>query len=95
MDTSEILYHHERLNAYECLGCHEMLEVPATAVLRNGQRPERVRDNPENLLRWVELHAKDHKDCAKFKDADKAEQHRAYRGGSLHSITDGIRARVQ
>lgn len=69
-------YHHEAMDAYECLGCGDMLEVPRTAVLRMGQRPEAVRANPENRQIWLEMHELVHGKCHKFSDLEKARQYR-------------------
>lgn len=73
------LYRHERLDAYECLGCGEMLEVPAFAVLKGGAARVRVKNDPENQLMWVQLMELDHEPCGSFKDVVQAESHRKFR----------------
>lgn len=86
------LYHHERLGAVECLGCRELIEIPHCAVLRAGQRPERVRGNPENLLLWLELQELDHEKCLSFNDAEKAlaaRQHRFSLGSQRRTSRSG------
>lgn len=75
------LYHHSEFDAYECMGCGEMLEVPSHATLKvdGVMRKVRVRGQPENMVLWREMHDLDHRDCAKFKDAEKATAHREFR----------------
>ena len=73
------LYLHRRYDAYECLGCGEMIEIPGMAVLKAGQLPQRVNGNPENLLCWREMMELDHAPCVRFTDAAMAEQARMYR----------------
>ena len=79
MASPQVLYHHDQLDYYECLGCHELVEVPYIAVLDQGKQKQPVKANPENRLRWLELMTMDHQDCAAFADARKAKQHREYR----------------
>jgi hypothetical protein len=83
--TLPVLYYHDRWSAYECLGCGEMLEVPSLAFLKIEGKVQRVpvRNNPENLMLWRELHEIDHGQCRDFKDEKKAVQHREYRGLEL------------
>lgn len=78
MEAAE-LYRHDALNAYECLGCGEMIAIPRFAILQAGRRAEPVRDNPENLQLWIEMHTLDHAECAQYKDQKKARQHREFR----------------
>ena len=73
------LYLHRCYDAYECLGCGAMIEIPCVAVLKQGSRPVRVKGNPENLLCWQELMELDHMPCIKFTDSAMAEQARMYR----------------
>jgi hypothetical protein len=73
------LYHHERWGAYECLGCNELIEIPALAVLAAGRLPVRIKTNPENLLIWVEMIELDHAKCSSFKDAKMARDARTFR----------------
>lgn len=83
MDTPpkkpEALYHHERDDYYECLGCGALIEVPRCAVLHGGSAPVLILANPENRMIWLELQTLDHLPCATYQDADKAEQARTYR----------------
>jgi len=73
------LYHHERLGAFECLGCFEMIEIPGFAVVAQGQPPFRIKGDPLNLLLWRELIELDHRPCVQFKDSRMAEQARTHR----------------
>lgn len=78
------LYRYEvmgELRGVECMGCHDVMEVPTFAVLHAGKRPERIRGNPENLLAWLELQELFHEKCNLFSDAEKAEQQREFRHG--------------
>ena len=75
----DVLYHHERDDYYECLGCGALLEVPQVAVLRAGRSPAAVVTNPENRMLWVELQRLDHAPCAKFLDAHQAALARSFR----------------
>lgn len=70
------LYHHERYDCYECMGCAEVLEIPNKAVLKNGQAPEFIRRNPENRLLWLELMEQGHSRCHLFQDMELAKQDR-------------------
>lgn len=81
------LYHHARYDAYECLGCQEMIEIPRRAVLEAGRQAEAVKGNPENMLRWVELMELDHKPCTQFSDSRMAEQAREHRQPVLRTKT--------
>lgn len=72
------LYFHREYDCYECLGCGALIEVPWRAVLKNGQSPVEVKENPENRLLWVELMELDHAPCLRFSDARMAEQARRY-----------------
>ena len=74
-----VLYHYERYDCYECLGCGETLEVPYRAVLKNGQAPVSVKQHPENRLLWLELMTLDHAKCGEYRDAAKAEAARKFR----------------
>lgn len=80
MQTSP-LYHHATMDTFECMGCHEMIEVPRVARLGNGheRRAVRIAGQPENLLIWLEMHELDHAQCHLYEDADKARQAREYR----------------
>jgi hypothetical protein len=60
---------HARANAFECLGCGEMLAF--------GDR--RIWGNPERLAEVKELVVKDHEECWLYQDAEKARQARRYR----------------
>ena len=73
------LYHYVEWAAYECMGCHELIEIPALAVLAAGRLPVRIKTNPENLLIWVEMIEMDHAKCSSFKDAKMAQDARTYR----------------
>lgn len=73
------LYLHEREDFYECMGCHELLEVPFLAVLKNGQQRVAIKRNPENRLLWIELMSIEHGQCGKFKDEQKAQDQRTFR----------------
>ena len=86
-DHTNPLYYHDRLGAYECLGCGEMIEIPAFATLKMGCRREPVQSNPENLLIWTELIEMDHAPCIQFKDSDMAAQAREH-----HNRIDGSHA---
>lgn len=74
------LYHHARYNAYECLGCREVIEQPRWATLPVDGKMARVRlDSPEMVLIWKELHELDHEKCGAFGDASKAKDQREHR----------------
>ncbi len=73
------LYLHERYDAYECLGCGEMIEIPRYAVIKAGLQPVEIKGNPENLLCWRELVEIDHAPCIHFTDATMAQQAREHR----------------
>jgi hypothetical protein len=73
------LYHFVDGDYYYCLGCGASLETPYRAVLKSGRPPMEVKSNPENRLLWLELMSLDHADCGKFKDEQKAQDHRTYR----------------
>lgn len=73
------LYHHERLDVYECMGCGAFLETPSCAVLKAGHRAVHVKMDPENRLLWLELMEMDHAACVLFHDAKMAEEARQYR----------------
>jgi len=60
---------HDRLNAFECLGCGEYETV--------GSR--RLRDDPEWRLRHKELLVLDHTECWQFNDVKMAADARRYR----------------
>jgi len=62
------LYHHEQLQAYECGGCLEMIEIPRS-----------VMGDPETLLSFREMLELDHKDCASYGDVKSAQLARKYR----------------
>ena len=75
-----VLYHHERWDAYECMGCHDLMETPRTAVLKNGQERVPVKANPENRMLWLELMTANHEKCMAYSgDAEKQEQHKIVR----------------
>lgn len=61
-------YHHQSIGALECMGCHEYIEIPHEAVLKNGQAKARIKDDPLNLLLWRELMEIKHEKCSAFKD---------------------------
>lgn len=46
------------------------------AVLKNGQRPEPIKRNPENRMLWLELMEAGHSRCHLFGDAESARQDR-------------------
>lgn len=75
------LYHHAELNAFECIGCREMIEVPRLAVVGTGhkRRVERIAGQPENLLLWLEVHELDHSKCHLYGDAESARNARQFR----------------
>ena len=75
------LYFHERLGAYECLGCGEFLEVPKFAVLKVDNKIQRVpiRGDALNLILWREMNEIDHEKCAEFQDEAKALDYRQHR----------------
>lgn len=75
------LYFHPRYDAYECLGCGEMLEVPKFARLKIDNKIQRVaiKGDPLNLLLWREMQEIDHGECAQFQDVEKAKDHREHR----------------
>ena len=87
VDHSNPLYFHDRLGAYECLGCGEWIEIPVCAVLSKGSRREPVRNSPENLMIWTELIEMDHAPCMAFKGAELAAQAREH-----HNRIPGARA---
>jgi hypothetical protein len=60
---------HDRLNAFECLGCGEFEAV--------GNR--RLREDPEWLARHKELLVLDHTECWEFDDPKMARDARRYR----------------
>lgn len=95
--TESPLYHHPDLNAFECLGCGEFIEVPRLAIIGDGhkRRVARIAGQPENLLLWLEMHELDHAKCHLFGDAEKALQARAHRKeGARRELTgEKIRAR--
>jgi hypothetical protein len=68
MAENSPLYLHCRWDAFECLGCGAMIEIPTVAILKAGGRPVRVRGNPENLLCWREAIAVEHVSCESFID---------------------------
>lgn len=76
--TDSPFYYHREYDCYECMGCSGVLEVPWRAVLKNGQSPVEVKENPENRLLWLELMELDHAKCMAFKDTRMAEQARQY-----------------
>lgn len=78
MPDSQVLYHHERFDYYECLGCHEEIEVPYLAVLKQGKPKEPIKSNPENRMAWLELRSIEHASCGLYKDEEKSRQHREY-----------------
>ena len=78
VDHTSPLYYHDRLGAFECLGCGEMIEIPHCAVLTKGSRREPVRNSPENMLIWTELIEMDHAPCLAFSDAAMAAQAREH-----------------
>lgn len=74
------LYLWDRYDAYECMGCHEMIETPRFAVIKGGRERVPIRTNPENRLIWLELMELDHAKCGAFQfDAAKAKAAREYR----------------
>jgi hypothetical protein len=76
----ELYYYHQH-KCYECLGCHELIEVPRYATLMVDGKMQRVAvmNNAENLLIWRELHELDHEKCGAFGDAAKAKDAREHR----------------
>lgn len=74
-----VLYHHERLGAFECMGCFEMIEIPGYAIVRAGAQPVPIKGDPLNLLLWKEIIEISHRPCIQFADARMAEQARQYR----------------
>lgn len=73
------LYWHRDVDAYECLGCGELLEVPQFAVMKGGHAREQVKHHPENRMLWIELQTLDHALCHQFKDQQMAENARRFR----------------
>lgn len=59
---------HDRLNAFECLGCNEFVEI----------RSRRMR-TPAKLAELREMMAIDHTECWEFKDARMARLQRKFR----------------
>ena len=76
-DHTNPLYYHDRLGAYECLGCGEMIEIPYRAVLEAGREAVDVKRHPENRLLWLELMALDHRHCHEYHDVRRAREARA------------------
>ena len=74
------MFFREQWNAYECLSCGEMIEVPRTAQLKVDGMVQRVdvHGNPENRILWLELHEIGHAACAKFHDDEKLAAHRQF-----------------
>lgn len=72
------LYHHEQWGAVECMGCHELIEIPAFAVIKSGFPPVRIKADALNLLLWCELIELDHAPCLRFFDAEMASQARTH-----------------
>lgn len=60
---------HPRQNAFECLGCTEMISV----------RSRHIWMNPERLAEMRELLVLDHDECWKFDDPRMAAHARKYR----------------
>lgn len=81
--AAAVFYHHERWDCYECMGCHELLEVPFRAVLRNGREREPVKRDAENRVLWLELRTLEHNKCAAYKDELAAANHRRF---GLHLV---------
>lgn len=75
------LYYHVRSNYFECLSCHEEIEVPRMAHLKIGGEKAfvRIAGQPENLLLWLEMHTLDHALCHLYKDAEQAKAAREFR----------------
>jgi len=73
------LYYHRQLQALECMGCMEMIEVPKFGVLRAGGLREPIRNHPENLMRWRELQELDHSACSSYGSVLEAQQARKFR----------------
>ena len=97
MDTPpkpDVLYHHERDDYYECMGCGALLEVPRIAVLQGGRSAVSIVTNPENRLLWVELQTLDHEPCTKFLDAHQAAQARTFRRRIVRHPLMGLRGGV-
>ena len=88
------LYHHAQWGAYECMGCGELIEIPALAVLASGQMPVRIKSNPENLFIWVELMELDHQPCLAFSDLKMAQDARLYRKHEQRSRPTVVQPRV-
>ena len=76
--VKSLLYHHERLGAFECLGAAGRNST-AAAAMPSRQPPVRIKGDPLNLLLWRELIELDHRPCVQFKDSRMAEQARTHR----------------
>lgn len=73
------LYYHERMQALECPGCLEVIEVPKFAVIRAGGMREPVRFHGENFLLWRELQDLEHSRCSSFATVQEAQDARRFR----------------
>lgn len=62
------VYHRTELQALECTGCEEVIEI---------RRP--TMDDPEEFAEFCELVTLDHVECDKFNDAHKAKMARKFR----------------
>jgi hypothetical protein len=80
-DRRPALYHWEDMDAYQCMGCLELIEVPKYAVLKVSGVLDRVpvKNQPENRMLWLELYELDHAKCHEFKDVEKAQLAREHR----------------
>lgn len=63
-----VVWHHH-LNAFECLGCNEFLEI----------HNRRVQTNAEKLAELRELVAIDHTECWEYEDVRVARLQRIFR----------------
>lgn len=67
-ESIAILYHRRELQAYECMCCLEMIEIP-----------RRVAEDPERNTEFRELAELDHEDCAKYASVHEAQLARKWR----------------
>ena len=79
-------YYLRQWDAYECLGCGQMLEVPQFAIMRGGHSAEPVKRNPENRLIWLELMELDHAKCSSFADVAMALDARKFRKTTIQRV---------
>ena len=86
------LYYHRQLEALQCLHCEEYIEIPNRAILTvDGiMQLVKVREDPENLVLFRELHTLDHERCHTFKDLARAKDYREHRKAEKRRQKRGV-----